>query len=129
MDEGVKIGDQTFDSNEMAVERTIMAYERTQMAWIRTAVSLISFGFTIYKFLGESVKTEGARQFFTPRTVGMIMIGFGLVGLFLAQVQHAIAMRKIRKYYPKMQKSISSLLAIFMLFFGLAMFLAALLRQ
>ena len=34
----------------LAVDRTRLAYERTLMAWVRTATSLISFGFTIYKF-------------------------------------------------------------------------------
>ena len=35
---------------KLAVDRTRLAYERTLMAWVRTATSLISFGFTIYKF-------------------------------------------------------------------------------
>ena len=34
----------------LAVDRTRLAYERTLMAWVRTAASLISFGFTSYKF-------------------------------------------------------------------------------
>ncbi len=34
----------------LAIDRTRLAYERTMMAWVRTATSLISFGFTIYKF-------------------------------------------------------------------------------
>ena len=34
----------------LALDRTALAHERTLMAWVRTAVSLISFGFTIYKF-------------------------------------------------------------------------------
>ena len=38
-------------STELAFERTMLAHERTLMAWIRTAISMISFGFTIYKFL------------------------------------------------------------------------------
>src|SRR5262249_28618447 len=37
-------------STELALERTRAAYERTMMAWIRTATSLITFGFTVYKF-------------------------------------------------------------------------------
>lgn len=37
-------------STQLAVERTRLAHERTLMAWVRTAASLISFGFTIYKF-------------------------------------------------------------------------------
>ena len=34
----------------LALDRTHLAHERTLMAWVRTATSLISFGFTIYKF-------------------------------------------------------------------------------
>ena len=37
-------------NEELALRRTFLAHERTLMAWIRTSVSLISFGFTIYKF-------------------------------------------------------------------------------
>ena len=39
-------------NNQLALDRTRLAYERTLMAWVRTATSLISFGFTIYKFFG-----------------------------------------------------------------------------
>ena len=35
----------------LALDRNKLAAERTLMAWIRTALSMISFGFTIYKFL------------------------------------------------------------------------------
>jgi len=45
-------------ANEMAIERTMMAAERTIMAWTRTSISLISFGFTIYKFL-QYMQAEG----------------------------------------------------------------------
>jgi putative membrane protein len=38
------------DATKLAVERTRLAYERTLMAWVRTATSLISFGFTLFKF-------------------------------------------------------------------------------
>ena len=37
-------------ATKLAFDRTRAAYERTMMAWIRTATSLITFGFTIYKF-------------------------------------------------------------------------------
>jgi Domain of unknown function (DUF202) len=40
----------------LAMDRTRLAYERTMMAWIRTAASLISFGFTIYKFFQLEIK-------------------------------------------------------------------------
>ena len=40
----------------LAIDRTRLAYERTLMAWIRTAVSMITFGFTIYKFFEFELK-------------------------------------------------------------------------
>ena len=117
-------------STDLAFERTVLAYERTLMAWIRTAMSLISFGFTIYKFFQEWRKTEQPVQtIFTPRIVGMIMILFGLIGLLFASIQHYTAIRKLKKEYPAIQRSLSSVLAILILMFGLALFLAALFRQ
>ena len=57
------------------------------------------------------------------------MILFGLTGLLFAQIQHRTAVKRLKKDYPKVQKSISSVLAILILLFGLALFLAALFRQ
>ena len=37
-------------STKLAFDRTWVAYERTMLAWVRTATSLITFGFSIYKF-------------------------------------------------------------------------------
>ena len=120
----------TLSNTDLAFERTMLAYERTLMAWIRTAISLISFGFTIYKFFQEWRKTEQPVQsIFTPRIVGMIMILFGLLGLFFAEIQHISAIKKLRRVYPNGGRSLSSVLAILILMFGLALFLAALFRQ
>jgi len=120
----------TLSNTDLAFERTALAYERTLMAWIRTAISLISFGFTIYKFFQEWRRTEQPVQtIFTPRIVGMIMILFGLIGLLFASVQHYTAIKKLKKEYPNIQSSLSSVLAILILMFGLALFLATLFRQ
>ncbi len=37
-------------STRLSYERTFLAHERTLMAWVRTSSSLITFGFSIYKF-------------------------------------------------------------------------------
>jgi putative membrane protein len=117
-------------NTELAFERTLLAHERTLMAWIRTSISMISFGFTIYKIFEETSKTpEGQNRLLTPRVVGMIMISFGLLALALAQVQHSIAMRRIKRNYPAMQRSLSSVLSVMVLLFGLALFLATVFRQ
>src|SRR5262245_21342312 len=100
-------------NNDLAFERTMLAYERTLMAWVRTAVSLISFGFTLYKFFEEWRKNEAPVQsIFTPRIVGMLMILFGFLGLLIAEIQHVSAVNRLKRDYPKVQKSLSSLLAI-----------------
>jgi putative membrane protein len=120
----------TLSNTDLAFERTALAYERTLMAWIRTATSMISFGFTIYKFFQELSKTpQGSQRLFTPRIVGIIMISFGLLSLLLAQIQHQIALKKLRQNYAGVQRSVSSILSILVLLFGLALFLGALLRQ
>jgi len=120
----------TLSNTDLAFERTMLAYERTLMAWIRTAISLISFGFTIYKFFQEWRKSEQPVQsVFTPRIVGMMMILFGLIGLLFAEIQHVSAIKKLRRDYPKVERSLSSLLAVLILMFGLALFLAVLFRQ
>jgi putative membrane protein len=120
----------TLSNTDLAFERTALAYERTLMAWIRTAMSLISFGFTIYKFFQEWRRTEQPVQtIFTPRIVGMIMILFGLIGLLFASIQHYTAIKKLKKDFPNIQRSLSSVLAILILMFGLALFLATLFRQ
>jgi putative membrane protein len=117
-------------TTDLAYERTTLAYERTLMAWIRTSISMISFGFTIYKFFQEASKAvEGGDRIFTPRVVGMIMIGFGLIALLLAQIQHQIAVKKLKEHYPTVQRSMSSIITILVLLFGLTLFLGALFRQ
>jgi putative membrane protein len=78
-------------ADDMARMRTIMAADRTLMAWIRTTLSMISFGFTIYKFLqylyeaGDGtlvVRQQG------PRNLGLTLIVLGVGALLIACVQY-----------------------------------------
>ena len=120
----------SLSNTDLAFERTMLAHERTLMAWVRTATSMISFGFTIYKFFQEVNKNGGnSNRLLTPRMFGMIMISFGLLSLLMAQVQHQRAMKKLKENYPGTQKSISSVLSVLILVFGLFLFLTALFRQ
>ena len=84
--------------NELAVERTIMAAERTLMSWTRTSISLISFGFTIYKFL-EYMQSEGKAIVFTnpngPKNFGIALILIGVVALVVASVQYRSLQKKL----------------------------------
>ena len=61
------------------------------MAWVRTATSLISFGFTIYKFfqgMHDAEKLPVVRRLFGPREFGIAMISLGVGALILATIQH-----------------------------------------
>lgn len=81
------------------------------MAWIRTATSLISFGFTIYKFLGYR-REQGVTTttfVFGARGVGMFMIITGLVALTLATLEHHRNMQQLRATYGKIPRSLAAL--------------------
>ncbi len=69
----------------LAFERTRVAYDRTVMATVRTATSLITFGFTVYKFFELEVKGRDYNSHLVgPREFGIAMILIGLVSLSIA---------------------------------------------
>jgi len=94
---------------DLALDRTRLAHERTLMAWVRTATSLISFGFTIYKFfefLHEKGQTEGHRRI-GPRVFATVMIAIGIVSLILATIQNRVELQALREQFPDMPYSIA----------------------
>jgi putative membrane protein len=114
----------------LAMERTLIAYERTLMAWVRTATSLISFGFTIYKFFqfeaGRSDSLNG--RLLTPRQFGMIMIATGLVALALSTIEHRQNIRRLQADLGTTQRSVAVVVAAIVSGMGLLAFVAALFR-
>ncbi|HEY7203784.1 MAG TPA: DUF202 domain-containing protein [Methylomirabilota bacterium] len=120
----------SLDSTKLAAERTRLAYERTLMAWVRTATSLISFGFTIFKFF-EYLQEESKKplqQFLGPRQFAMLMIGTGLVALVLATVQHVRSMRALRVNYQDAPYSLASVMAALIGALGTLGFLSVVLK-
>ncbi|HEY7037438.1 MAG TPA: DUF202 domain-containing protein [Methylomirabilota bacterium] len=121
----------TLDSTKLAAERTRLAYERTLMAWVRTATSLISFGFTIFKFfeyLQEDKKTKPLHQFLGPRHFGMLMIGIGLVALVVATFQHVKSMRALRADYREAPYSLAFFMAALIGALGVLGFLSVVIK-
>jgi putative membrane protein len=114
-------------SNQLAADRTWMAQERTLMAWIRTATSMISFGFTIYKFFEG--RPPNPHAILTSRDFAILMIGFGLTALILATIQHLIEMRSIAGLATRRRRSIAFVLAILIAILGTIAFVSAVLRQ
>ena len=71
------------------------------MAWIRTAVSMITFGFTIYKFFEFELRDRPVPSgpVLGPREFALILIAVGLVALLLSTVQHRQSMQALRAEY------------------------------
>ena len=107
----------------LAAERTRLAYERTLMAWVRTATSLISFGFTIYKFFefeaGRDAVAPAQSRLLSPRQFGMIMITTGLIALSLATIDHYRNVRHLRGDFGSGGHSTSMIVAIIVSVVGL----------
>ena len=116
----------TLNSTQLAVDRTRLAHDRTLMAWVRTATSLISFGFTIYKFFQYlQEKGSGANErLFGPREFALVMIGIGLMALALATVQHRRDVVRMREMYPGVPYSMATILAGLLSILGLVAFVA-----
>ena len=119
-------------STKLAVERTRLAHERTLMAWVRTATSLISFGFTVYKFFqylreSQGQPTTGA---IGPREFGGLMIGIGIASLILATVGHRRSMRALRADYGGLiPSSLSTVVAGLIGALGVVLLIAVLFRM
>jgi putative membrane protein len=111
---------------KLAVDRTRLAYERTMMAWVRTSTSLISFGFTIYKFFQYRVD-QGAvppDRLLGPGAFGGIMIATGLGALVLASLDHRRSLNALRESYGPMPHSVAATIGVVMASLGLLALLA-----
>lgn len=118
-------------STDLAVDRTRLAHDRTQMAWVRTAASLISFGFTIYKFFQymHEKGQEPKGRLFGPREFAMTLIGIGLVSLLLATIQNRREMKIMRKHYANIPFSLATLVGGLVAILGVVTFVSVALRQ
>jgi len=117
-------------STRLALDRTDLAHERTLMAWIRTAVSLISFGFTIYKFLQYVEKANGEQpgRLIGARGYGLFMIGTGLLALLLATISHRRQMEALREKYVEVPYSMAAVFATVISVLGILAFIAVIFR-
>src|SRR5437879_13464014 len=91
---------------KLAFDRTRVAFDRTMMAWIRTATSLITFGFSIYKFFQmERGLVKQEQRLIGPREFAVLMVGIGLLSLLLGVVEYRENMRSLIAQYPQIPRS------------------------
>jgi putative membrane protein len=129
----VKIPEELPDSTKLAVDRTHLAHERTLMAWVRTAVSLITFGFTIYKFfqyMREQNPGAPVHRLFGPREFALVMIGIGVGSLFLATLQNMHIRKTLKKSYSNIIPfSMATVIAALISLLGILAFIVVAYRQ
>ncbi len=124
--------DKPQSTSDLAVYRTKLAAERTLMAWIRTALSMISFGFTIYKFMqilqeGKIIQTVLQNG---PRNVGLALIGIGTFALIIATFQHYKYLKNLNPGQPyKFWVDLSFMVACLLLLLGLLMFISITIKK
>ena len=107
-------------STKLAFERTWVAYERTMLAWVRTATSLITFGFSVFKFFeilreagGPKSRLMGAREF------GLLLVGMGLASLALATVEYRQNIRTLGADYQGRPRSLAVIVAALISILGI----------
>jgi putative membrane protein len=84
---------------DWAIFNTRFASERTLMAALRTALSLISFGFTIYKFFESVHTTAGTSPLRVngPRRLGITLVAIGIFVLVFGALQHWHYLKELRR--------------------------------
>jgi putative membrane protein len=119
-------------NTKLALDRTRIAYDRTMLAWVRTAASLISFGFSIYKFFelkdGSFPPTRGL---IGPREFGTLMIVLGITSLAFATFDHRRQLQMLRAEYghSNVPYTSSAVLAGLVALLGVVAFFAVIFRQ
>ena len=116
-------------STRLAVDRTRVAYERTMMAWIRTATSLITFGFTIYKFFQIEAPPGRPNRLIGPRGFAFILVSIGLFSLILATLEHRQNIRTLGEDYGVRRRSLAVLVAALISLLGLLALAVIVFRQ
>jgi putative membrane protein len=129
----VALPDKVSDATALALDRTRLAFERTTMAWVRTATSLISFGFSVYKFfqIGAPGGGDTAGRLIGPREFALMMIGIGIIALVIGTVQHIQSMRTLRLHYrgADVPRSLAVVVGGLMSVLGVLALIAVILRR
>ena len=119
-------------ATRLAYERTNLAHERTLMAWVRTATSLITFGFTIYKFFqfekGKNLQLP-IQQVIGPRQFAIFMIAIGLFALAVATIQHWQNRKSLRHQGVEIPRSLAAVVAGLISILGILAMVAVILKM
>ena len=102
---------------DLARMRTRLAAERTLDAWVRTALSMISFGFTIAKFLQEFEKHAVLKPN-APRNFGLALVILGILSLIAALYQHVTFLKGLGEHPMRRPVSLATVIAMLVALLG-----------
>ena len=109
--------------SDLGTMRTIMAADRTLMAWVRTSLSMLSFGFTIYKFLESAVQSDQLARADSPQQVGLFLAGVGTLSMLLGVVSYWTTLKDLRRTEEFRLGRPTLLIGVIMTIAGVVMFL------
>jgi putative membrane protein len=113
---------------DLAAVRTILAADRTLMAWIRTSLSMLSFGFTIYKFIEAMTERGLLEPTHSPRRVGLGLCAMGVAAIVFGTISYWMTLRDIRRVEPfRLIRSVL-VIAVILSLAGIVMFVGILIR-
>ncbi len=99
------------------------------LSWVRTATSLITFGFSVYKFF-QIEQTERVQKYLVgPRQFGLLLVAVGLLSLLLATLEFRRNIQVLGRQYSERTYSPTVMLAGLISILGVAAFIVMLLRQ
>jgi putative membrane protein len=113
---------------DLGTMRTIMAADRTLMAWVRTALSMLSFGFTIYKFLETAAQQGHLARPESPQKVGLFLAGMGTASMILGVLGYWTTLRELRRTEDFRLGRPTLVVSLIMTLAGVALFLVIALR-
>jgi putative membrane protein len=95
---------------------------------LRTGLSLISFGFTIYKFLdiqNAQLKAMGKSlpDISSPKVVGLVMIGIGILSLVLGIIEYVTTVGVLQKRYHLKRPAYSLIVSGLIALIGIILFI------
>lgn len=98
------------------------------MSWIRTATSLITFGFSIYKFFQLETPARPHRLI-GPREFALALVSIGLLSLLLATLENRENIRALGAQYAGKQRSLAVVVAALISLLGVVAFVTMIFRQ
>lgn len=117
-------------TTRLAYDRTRLANDRTMMAWVRTSTSMITFGFSVYKFFQIERATARPAYVIGPREFSLLLVCLGVIALVVATLEYRASMKTLIAEYPGIVRSqVPVVTAALLSVLGLLAVLAILFRQ